>query len=70
MMSMRRVLNEARARGLPMAEIQKIVQAQRDRLTHPVSQSDFLEAIAKVKGSVSDHDLERYKAWMAEYGAN
>ena len=57
-------------KGLPMMEIQKLVREQKENLTNPVTQADFLEAIKKVKGSVSETDLERYTKWMEEYGAN
>jgi SpoVK/Ycf46/Vps4 family AAA+-type ATPase len=53
-----------------MMEIQKLVREQKENLTNPVTQADFLEAIKKVKGSVSETDLERYTKWMEEYGAN
>lgn len=70
MMSMRRVLDDARRRGLPMSEIQKIVQEQkRSSLQAPVSHSDFLDAIKKVSASVGTRDLARYRQWMDEYGA-
>ncbi len=71
MMSMRRVLDEARRQGLPMRDIQKLVQEQkRDQLTNPVRHEDFMAAIGKVNASVSSRDLERYRKWMNEYGAS
>ena len=67
MMSMRRVLDNARKEGLPMREIQKLVQEQKDQ---PVSQNDFMVAIGKISRSVGDDDLVKYKKWMETYGAS
>ena len=67
MMSMRRVLENARKEGLPMREIQRLVQDQKEQ---PVSQNDFMIAIGKISRSVGDEDLEKYKKWMETYGAS
>jgi katanin p60 ATPase-containing subunit A1 len=67
MMSMRRVLDDARKEGLPMREIQKLVQQQKDQ---PVSQDDFMIAIGKISRSVGDDDLAKYQKWMETYGAS
>lgn len=66
MMSMRRVLENARKSGLSMKEIQRKVQDQKNQ---PVSHNDFMTAIGKISRSVGDGDLEKYRKWMATYGA-
>jgi katanin p60 ATPase-containing subunit A1 len=71
MKALRRVLDEARRRGLPMREIQKLVQEQkRDQLTNPVCHDDFMSAIRNIKSSVSHKDLAKYEEWRNEYGAS
>ena len=68
MMSMRRVLADARAKGMGVVEIKKAVQENSD-LGTAVSHADFLEALAKVSKTVSASDLRRYQEWKDEYGA-
>lgn len=71
MKALRRVLDEARQRGLPMHEIQKLVQEQkREQLTNPVCHDDFMSAIANIRSSVSAKDLVKYEQWKNEYGAS
>ena len=71
MKALRRVLDEARRRGLPMHEIQKLVQEQkREQLTNPVCHDDFMSAIANIRSSVSAKDLVKYEQWKNEYGAS
>lgn len=71
MKALRRVLDEARRQGLPMREIQKLVQEQkREQLTNPVCQDDFMSAIKNIRSSVSAKDLVKYEQWMQEYGAS
>ena len=71
MKALRRVLDEARRQGLPMREIQKLVQEQkREQLTNPVCQDDFISAIKNIRSSVSAKDLVKYEKWMQEYGAS
>jgi len=45
--------------------------ANRDKLqtASPVSNADFLAAIAKVRKSVGDRDLQKYADWATEFGA-
>ena len=71
MKALRRVLDEARRRGLPMREIQKLVQEQkREQLTNPVCHDDFMSAIKNIRSSVSAKDLVKYEDWRNEYGAS
>ena len=71
MKALRRVLDEARRQGLPMHEIQKLVQEQkREQLTNPVCQDDFMSAIKNIRSSVSSKDLVKYEDWKQEYGAS
>ena len=71
MKALRRVLDEARRQGLPMREIQKLVQEQkREQLTNPVCHDDFMSAIKNIKSSVSAKDLVKYEEWRNEYGAS
>jgi katanin p60 ATPase-containing subunit A1 len=67
MMSMRRVLENARKQGLSMREIQKMVQDQKEQ---PVTHKDFITAINKISRSVGESDLEKYRKWMETYGAS
>ena len=70
MKALRRVLDEARKRGLPMREIQKLVQEQkRDQLTNPVCHADLLEAVGSIRPSVGRGDLVKYQKWKEEFGA-
>jgi katanin p60 ATPase-containing subunit A1 len=70
MKALRRVLDEARKRGLPMREIQKLVQEQkRDQLTNPVCHADLLEAVGSIRPSVGKGDLVKYQRWKDEFGA-
>ena len=69
MMSIRRVMAEARTRGLTGAEMKdEIVKRQKDMCV-AVNQDDVLDAIKKVRGSVGLADLKRYRDWEAEFGA-
>ena len=67
MMAMRRVLEEVRAKGLPLKEVHKLVKEQ--NLAKPVSNEDFKLALSKVSKSVTSKDLEAYEKWAAELGA-
>lgn len=62
MMSMRRAI-----KGKSAAEIRGMDKAS---LNLPTSMEDILEALQKVSPSVSQSDLEKYKSWMEEFGAN
>jgi len=70
MMSVRRVMEEARKQGLHGLEIQKALMANREKLhTSMVTQADFLFALSKVSKSVGTGDLARYQEWMQEFGS-
>ncbi|CAM9574357.1 unnamed protein product [Phaeothamnion confervicola] len=69
MMSVRRIMDEARRQGLTGAAIQQHVMNMKEQLASAVSMSDFLTAVGKVNKSVGTADLERYEQWMAEFGS-
>jgi len=62
MMSMRRAIA-----GLRPDEIRAL---PKERLDLPVTAEDFAEATRKCNKSVSQGDLDRYMAWMAEFGSS
>ncbi|XP_039601658.1 katanin p60 ATPase-containing subunit A-like 1 isoform X2 [Polypterus senegalus] len=61
MMAMRR-----RIQGLTPEEIRAL---SKDELQMPVTVEDFELALKKISKSVSAADLEKYKAWMDEFGS-
>ncbi|XP_067085200.1 katanin p60 ATPase-containing subunit A-like 1 isoform X3 [Osmerus mordax] len=61
MMAMRR-----RIQGLSPEEIRAL---SRDELQMPVTMEDFTLTLRKISKSVSAADLEKYEAWMAEFGS-
>jgi len=69
MMSVRRIMEEARKKGLNKEAMQAMLKQQNEALNTAVSREDFLIALSKVNRSVSDHDLERFTEWMAEFGS-
>jgi katanin p60 ATPase-containing subunit A1 len=69
MMSVRRVMEAARAKGLSGAEMQRELQENRADMQSDVSMDDFLAALKKVRGSVGSDDLRRYADWEEEFGA-
>eukprot|EP00633_Aureoumbra_lagunensis_P005293 CAMPEP_0197318600 /NCGR_PEP_ID=MMETSP0891-20130614/51759_1 /TAXON_ID=44058 ORGANISM="Aureoumbra lagunensis, Strain CCMP1510" /NCGR_SAMPLE_ID=MMETSP0891 /ASSEMBLY_ACC=CAM_ASM_000534 /LENGTH=452 /DNA_ID=CAMNT_0042809147 /DNA_START=1 /DNA_END=1359 /DNA_ORIENTATION=+ len=69
MMSVRRIMEAARARGLSGTDMQRELVANQEKLSAAVSQQDFLNAIAKVHRSVGQADLKRYADWSKEFGA-
>jgi katanin p60 ATPase-containing subunit A1 len=69
LMSVRRIMEQARKQGLAREQIQAMLKEQKDKLNTAVSQSDFLVALSKVNRSVSEHDLGRYSEWMKEFGS-
>lgn len=70
MMSVRRIMEQARKQGLRREEMQAMLKEQKQALHTAVSQADFLMALSKVSRSVSDHDLQKYSDWMHEFGAS
>jgi len=69
LMSVRRIMEQARKQGLGRDQIQAMLKEQKDKLNTAVSRSDFLVALSKVNRSVSDNDLGRYSEWMKEFGS-
>ncbi|XP_066555134.1 katanin p60 ATPase-containing subunit A1 [Amia ocellicauda] len=61
LMAMRR-----RIEGLTPEEIRNI---SRDEMHMPTTMEDFVSALKKVSKSVSAADLEKYGAWIAEFGS-
>lgn len=69
MMSVRRIMEQARKQGLSRDQMQAMLKEQKDALNTAVSREDFLSALSKVNKSVSDQDLNRFQEWMNEYGS-
>ncbi|XP_053733825.1 katanin p60 ATPase-containing subunit A-like 1 [Synchiropus splendidus] len=61
MMAMRR-----RIQGLSPEEIRAL---SKDELQMPVTMEDFTLTLKKISKSVSASDLEKYEAWMVEFGS-
>ena len=61
MMSMRR-----RIAGLKPSEIRSLGM---EELCMPITMEDFKEAVEKCIKSVRSEDLEKYKAWMKDFGS-
>ena len=55
-----------RLAGLKPSEIRS---RGREELDVPFTMDDFKEAVEKCNKSVSSEDLEKYKAWMEEFGS-
>ncbi len=70
MMSVRRIMEQARKQGLGREQMQAMLKEQKQALNTAVSKADFLMALSKVNRSVSDQDLLRYSEWMAEFGSS
>ncbi len=70
MMSMRRIMENARKQGMMNKEqLQIMLSEQKDALNTAIRREDFLSALSKVSKSVSSKDLEQYSKWMEEYGS-
>lgn len=69
LMSVRRIMEQARKQGLTKDQMQAMLKEQKDALNTAVTHQDFLTAFSKVNKSVSDHDLSRYQEWMQEFGS-
>eukprot|EP00038_Savillea_parva_P019893 m.29531 g.29531 ORF g.29531 m.29531 type:complete len:516 (+) comp4603_c0_seq1:32-1579(+) len=61
MMAMRRAI-----KGKKPDEIRAMSKEDMDQ---PTTMEDLMEALSRVQTSVGKEDLEKYKAWMEEYGA-
>lgn len=62
MMSMRRKIA-----GLKPEQIKQLAKEELDL---PVTKQDFMEALAKCNKSVSKGDIQKYLAWMTEFGSS
>ena len=69
MMSVRRLMEQARKQGLGREQMQALLKEQKQALHTAVSRDDFMMALSKVNRSVSDNDLLRYSEWMEMYGS-
>ena len=70
MMSVRRLIEQARKDGLDRNKMQQLLKEQKSKLQTAVSRADFMEAFLKVSKSVSDAELSKYSDWMAEFGSS
>jgi len=70
MMSVRRLMEQARKQGLSKEQVQAMFREQKEVLNTAVSREDFLMALSKVSRSVSDNDLVRFTEWMQEFGSS
>lgn len=62
MMSMRRKIA-----GLKPEQIKQLAKEELDL---PVTKQDFMEALSKCNKSVSKGDIQKYLAWMDEFGSS
>lgn len=69
MMSVRRIMEQMRSKGLGREAMQAALKEQKDALQSAVSRDDFLLALSKVNKSVSETDLQRFQDWMDEFGS-
>merc|ERR1711948_215047 len=60
MMGLRKRMAKARQEGIPLAKM----QALKDEVDVPVTQTDFLEAVKNVSRSVGSEDLQHFADWM------
>ena len=68
-MSLTRLLSEE-AKGLSIEQKLKLLKEKEQALMHtPVSKSDFMKVLDKVKSSVDSNDLAKYAEWMNEFGS-
>ncbi len=70
LMSMRRIMEQARKQGLTKEQMQAMLKEQKDALNTAVTHSDFVTALSKVNRSVSDNDLGKFIEWMQEFGSS
>lgn len=70
LMSMRRIMEQARKQGLSKEQMQAMLKEQKDALNTAVTHSDFVTALSKVNRSVSDNDLGKFIEWMQEFGSS
>jgi katanin p60 ATPase-containing subunit A1 len=70
MMSVRRLMDQARKDGLTRDQMQARLKEQQHALDTAVTMADFSLALRKVNKSVGEHDLARYQDWMNEFGSS
>ncbi len=70
MMSVRRIMEQARKQGLSRDQMQAMLKEQKQALNTAVTRIDFITALSKVNRSVSDNDLTKYSDWMQEFGSS
>ena len=56
-------------KGVKGDELRAFMSQLSDELSQPVSQSDILSTLKRVKPSVGEHDLAKFAKWMEEFGA-
>ncbi|KAH0716253.1 hypothetical protein KY284_009158 [Solanum tuberosum] len=54
--------------GKPIDEIKNIMKSE--MLKIPVTMEDFLEAVDKIKPTVSSGDIQRHETWYSEFGSS
>ncbi|KAG5575974.1 hypothetical protein H5410_056108 [Solanum commersonii] len=54
--------------GKPIDEIKNIMKSE--MLKIPVTMEDFLEAVDKIKPTVSSGDIQRHEKWYSEFGSS
>jgi len=69
MMSVRRLMDAARAKRIKGPQMQKFLEENREALGGAVNQEDFVKAVGKVGRSVGEGDLLKYEQWMEEFGS-
>ena len=68
MMSMRRIVQRARERGVHGAQMMEEMK-NNSQMQAPVSMEDFRATLKRVRSSVGDADMDKFDKWMQEYGA-
>jgi len=66
--AMRRVMTEARTRGLRGKDL-RVFMEDSEQLREPVTMADFEESVRRVNSSVGGQDLQKFAKWMEDYGA-
>ena len=69
MMSVRRLMEAARAKGIRGPDMQRFLEENKSEMGGEVSMDDFNQAVKKVGRSVGEGDLEKYENWMNEFGS-
>ena len=70
MMSVRRLVDAARNKGLAGQRMQQYLEENRQALGGAVTQEDFTRALKKVGRSVGEGDLLKYQQWMEDFGSS